>query len=129
MARRKTTAEGEPPAAEAPQPDNAAAPAEEVPSGNGEAEPRRPAFKVGPIATEKNNAVCVAVWENEVATQDGRTFKVHNVTVEARWRDQSGNWQSGKGFRGSQLYALIYCLQRASDFILSQRNPQNDCPF
>ncbi len=34
-----------------------------------------------------------------------------------------------KSFRGRKLYALFYCLQRSSDFILSQRDPQNDCPF
>lgn len=100
-------------------------------------EPKWPLFKVGPIATDKNNSVVACVWENEHATADGRTFKVHNVTAEACWYDADhenedgtkGKWKSTKSFRGSQLYALIYCLERASDFILSQRDPQNDCPF
>jgi hypothetical protein len=98
------------------------------PAGNGQGEARRPTFKVGPIPTSKDNAVCVSVWENEVRTGDGRAFKVHNVTVEARYY-HDGEWKSGKQFRGSQLYALVYCLQRASDFILGQRDPENDCPF
>ena len=40
--------------------------------------------------------------------------ETHNVTVEARYRDKSGEWKSAKGFRGSQLYAVIYCLERAA---------------
>jgi hypothetical protein len=89
----------------------------------------QPVFKVGPIPTDQNHAVGAAVWENEVVATDGRTFTVHNVTLEARYRDGSGEWKSAKGFRGSQLYALMYCLQRASDFILARRGPSNDCPF
>jgi len=104
-------------------------PPSEPAAGNGNGEKKQPVFKVGPIPTDKNNAVSAAVWENEVNTGDCRTFTVHNVTVEARWRDVSGEWKSSKSFRGSQLYALIYCLQRASDWILAQRDPANQCPF
>lgn len=104
-------------------------PPSEPAAGNGNGEGRQPVYRVGPIPTDKDNAVTVAVWANEVQTRDGRTFTVHNVTVEARWRDAAGEWKSGKTFRGSQCYALIYCLQRASDWILAQRDPSNRCPF
>ncbi len=97
------------------------------PPAVGGGEKHHPVFKVGPIPTDKNNAVSVAVWANEFET-DGRTFTVYNLTVEARWRDASGEWKSGKQFRGSQIYALVYCLQRASDWICAQRDPQQ-APF
>ncbi len=113
MARKRQTDE--------PLPD---VPAESHPGElNGNSEKRLPVFKVGPIPTDKNNAVSAAVWANEV-TSDGRTFTVYNVTCESRWRDASGEWKSGKQFRGSQLYALIYCLQRCSDWVCAQRDPQ-----
>ncbi len=97
------------------------------PEVNGTTEKRHLVFKVGPIPTDRTNAVSVAVWANEVEA-DGRTFTVYNLTVEARWRDASGEWKSGKQFRGSQVYALVYCLQRASDWICAQRDPQQ-APF
>jgi hypothetical protein len=81
----------------------------EAPVSNGEK--KQPVFKVGPIATDANNAVAAAVWGNQHTAKDGREFTVYNVTVESRWRD-----------------ALIYCLQRCSDWILAQRDPANS-PF
>lgn len=96
-------------------------------AGNGEK--RLPTFKVGPIPTDASSCITCSVWESEAKTGDGRTFKVHTVTIEALSRDADGQWKPVKGFRGSQLYALLYCVQRASDFILCQRDPANDCPF
>jgi len=86
---------------EASRPSEPAAP-------QGDAQKSQPVFRVGPIPTDGTHAVSAAVWENEVTLPDGRTFKVHNVTVESRYRDSSGEWKSTKGFRGSQLYAVIY---------------------
>jgi len=88
-----------------------------------------PVFKAGPILTDRNNSVECAVWANEVTLGDGSTFTVHSVTVQASYRDAEGNWKPAKSYRGSHLYALMYCLQRARVFILSQRDPANDCSF
>ncbi len=84
---------------------------------------------MGPIATSRDTAVVACVWESEVSAGDGQTFKVHTVTVESRSRDGGGEWTAGRSFRGSQLHALLYCLQRCADFVFSARDPQNDCPF
>src|SRR4051794_3276002 len=83
-------------------------------------EEKWPLYKVGPIATDKNNAILVCIWEKIVQTTDGQSFKVHQVTIEAHTFDPNhpnedgskGRWKSGKSVRGSQLYVLIYCLQR-----------------
>jgi hypothetical protein len=128
MVRRKASPDADEPPKEPATPTS---PTE----GNGEK--KLPAFKVGPIATDRTNAVVATVWEHEVQAGDGRTFKVHNVMVESRYFDANhenadgskGLWKTGKSFRGSQLYALLYCVQRASDFILAQRDASNDCPF
>lgn len=105
-----------------------APPETSAPSHEGNGEKRRPIFKVGPIATDRNNTVSAAVWGNEYSDRDGHAFTVYSVTVEASWRDANGDWKAGKSFRGSQLYALIYCLQKANEWILDQRNPQS-MPF
>lgn len=143
MPRKKTAVEAEVLPSTAPTPEmtspsdalppsdvNGAAPEPAPPQSNGNGDKRQPVFKVGPIPTDKNNAVSAAVWANEYTDpKDGRTFTVYNVTVEARWRDALGEWKSGKSFRGSQLYALLYCLQRASDWICEQRDPASTVPF
>src|SRR5262249_32783209 len=83
-----------------------------IEAGNGEQQ--LPVFRVGPIPTDANSTVGCMVWEDEARTGDGRTFKVHTVLIEARHRDAEGQWKPTRGFRGSQLYALLYCVQKAS---------------
>lgn len=100
---------------------------EPAPSSNGDR--RHPVYKVGPVATDKDNSVEAAVWDRVVQTRDGREFTVYSVTVQASWRDGDGAWKRTNNFRGSQVYALVYCLQRCSDWILAQRDPSANCPF
>lgn len=102
-------------------------PAEHSAGGNGDK--RHPVYKVGPIATDRDNSVEAAVWDRVIQTRDGREFTVYSVTVQANWRDADGSWKKSNNFRGSQVYALVYCLQRCSDWILAQRDPAGTCPF
>ena len=53
-----------------------------------------------------------------------REFTVYSVTVHASYRDTDGTWKRTSSFRGGQLYAVLFCLQRASDWILSRRDPE-----
>src|SRR4051794_5893104 len=98
-------------------------PAEGGSNGNGGAKAAPPVFKCGPIATDKDNSVEAAVWARQIRTKDDRAFTVYSVSVQASWRDTGGPWKRGHSFRGSQIYALLYCLQRCSDGILARRAP------
>lgn len=88
----------------------------------------RPIHKIGPVPCDKNSSAEVAIWANEVTLDDGRTFTVYNVTIHGSWRDADGTWKPLKSFRGAHLHVLLYCLQRANDWIISQRDP-TECPF
>ena len=138
MARKKTAD-----ATDAPQPGSTQEAPQEMPpvepttsrtdasaeEASQDGEKKRPAYKIGPIACDKNTSVECAVWANEITLADQRNFTVYNVTMHGSWRDSDGTWKQLKSFRGSHLHVLIYCLQRASDWILAQRDPQNDFPF
>ena len=119
MARKKTEA-----AEAAPEqtPEGTAATPPPGENGNGGKAPP-PVYKCGPIATDRDNSVEAAVWARQVRTRDDREFTVYSVTVQASWRDADGSWKRGQSFPGSQIYALLYCLQRCSDWILAQRDP------
>src|SRR4051794_39860115 len=116
MARKKTEAAGP-----APGEAQEAAQSHSDNGNGGKAAP--PVFKCGPIPTDKDNSVEAAVWARQVRTRDDREFTVYSVTVQASWRDADGSWKKSHSFRGSQIYALLYCLQRCSDWILAQRDP------
>src|SRR5262245_7551931 len=118
MARRKSGPESEMPAEQTlapPAPATATSHSEAGLAGNGEAgqdlsasptqgaqpaadQPRRPAFRVGPILTDRNSAVECAVWESQAQPGEGRAFTVHFVTVQASFRDGEGNWKLSKSF-------------------------------
>lgn len=129
MSRKKVGDEvpmDNPPMALPVEPDNGAVTAtQEQPPVNGK---RGPIYKVGPISTDRNTSVEAAVWQNENSTEDGRKFTTYNVTVQGSWRDADGQWKRSSSYRSSHLYALIYCLQKCSDYILSLRDPAK-CPF
>ena len=120
MARKKAEAADAAPGE--PQAATTQSPGDNGNGGNGGKAPP-PVYKCGPIATDRDNSVEAAVWARQVRTRDDREFTVYSVSVQASWRDTDGSWKRTHGFRGSQIYALLYCLQRCSDWILAQRDP------
>jgi hypothetical protein len=83
---------------------------------------RKPAFQIGPIAADRNSAVGVAVYQEECSDCEGRTSTVHAVTVQSRWRNADGTWKDSALLRRTQLPVLMYCLQKAHDWLL-RRDP------
>ena len=120
MARKKVDVEaGTGPAAGRPAegavPAEAATAATQPPGDNGNsAKAAPPAFKCGPIPTDKDNSVEAAVWGRQVRTHDDREFTVYSVTVQANWRDADGVWKRGHSFRGSHI-AVLAEAQLTSD--------------
>jgi hypothetical protein len=83
---------------------------------------RKPAYKIGPIPADRNSAVAVSIYQEECTDHEGRVSTVHSVNVQSRWRDADGTWKDSASLRRSQLPVLMYCLQKAHDWIL-QRDP------
>lgn len=82
--------------------------------------PNRPEFKVGPF----QGGIGVAVWLNEIETQQGpRT--VRSITIAPRrYRDrQSGEWKDATSFRAGDLTALILALEKAREYCLTSPLP------
>jgi len=77
--------------------------------------PRGPEIKIGPYP----GGIGVAIWINEVPTEDGGSRKVRSVTISPRryYDRQNGEWRDSSSFWPGDLPALIYALQRALDFV------------
>jgi hypothetical protein len=90
-----------------------------------EGKEKQPVFQVGPIACDDNHAIGVAVWAWRNTGAEAWSGPVHAVTIQSRQRQAGGPWKDSPSFRGLQLPILIYCLQKAHDWILRQRDPQN----
>jgi hypothetical protein len=74
-----------------------------------------------PVAKFKAGQVSSALWENEVQMPRG-TAKILKATVQRRYRDKSGNWQSSTSFSRNEIPLAIHCLQKAFEKIIQMQN-------
>ena len=71
-----------------------------------------------PTTKFKAGRVSTALWENEITTKTGGKATVLKATVQRRYRDKDGNWQSSGSFSRNEIPLAIYCLQKAFDKII-----------
>lgn len=121
MVKRRTDAPaGEPPPGDPQAPAGSApSPAEPAPGGDG-GDRKKPIARFR-YPTDRSTTIEVAVWENQIATQDGTLLPVHGVTIQRSYKDGEGHWQRGGSYRAHDLPALLHALQRAHAWMLDQR--------
>ena len=74
-----------------------------------------------PLARFKAGQVSSAIWENQVQSQ-GRTIKILKATVQRRYMDKSGAWQSTSSFNRNEIRLAIHCLEKAFEKIIEIQN-------
>ena len=73
-----------------------------------------------PIAKFKAGQVSSAVWENQVQVK-GQSITILKATVQRRYKDHDGNWQSSGSFSRNEIPLAIYCLQQAFEQIIEKQ--------
>ena len=73
-----------------------------------------------PIAKFKAGQVSSALWENQIQVK-GQTINILKATVQRRYKDQDGNWQSSGSFSRNEIPLAIYCLQKAFEKIIEKQ--------
>ena len=74
-----------------------------------------------PVAKFKAGQVSAALWENEVQMPRG-TVKILKATVQRRYKDKSGKWQSSTSFSRNEIPLAIHCLQKSFEKIIQIQN-------
>ena len=74
-----------------------------------------------PVAKFKAGQVSSAVWENDIEVK-GKTITILKATVQRRYKDQDGNWQSSGSFSRNEIPLAIYCLQKAFEKIIETQS-------
>ncbi|MDD5134574.1 MAG: hypothetical protein PHP01_04085 [Phycisphaerae bacterium] len=64
--------------------------------------------------------VSAALWENQVEIK-GKTVTLLKTTIQRRYRDRDGNWQSSNSFGRNEIPLAIYCLQKVFDKIIEKQ--------
>ena len=70
-----------------------------------------------PVARFKAGEVSSALWENQVQVK-GATVTMLKATVQRRYKDRNGEWQSSQSFGRNEIPLAIHCLQKAFEKII-----------
>lgn len=79
------------------------------------------AGKQTPISKFKAGLVQAAVWENDVP-MNGKTATMLKATVQRRFKNKEGNWQSSGSFGRNEIPLAIYCLQKCFESMLGEND-------
>lgn len=77
-----------------------------------------------PVARFKAGQVSSAIWENEVQMPRG-AVKILKATIQRRYKDKSGTWQSSTSFSRNEIPLAIHCLQKAFEKIIEKQNEES----
>ena len=75
-----------------------------------------------PIAKFKaGGQVSAAIWENQIEVK-GKTVPILKATVQRRFKNKEGTWQSSTSFSRNEIPLAIYCLQQAFEAMIGEGN-------
>jgi len=77
----------------------------------------------GPLKKFIAGAVSAAVWTNKASLKDGRQIESLSVTIDRRFKDSDGEWQSSGSLRLNDLPKAILVLSKAYEYMAS---PEHD---
>ena len=77
-----------------------------------------------PLKKYRAGQVSAAVWENE-ANVNGRQVTLRKVTVERRYKDKDGNWQSSGSFGRNEIPLAVYVLGKCFSAIVEKEGTRS----
>ena len=77
-----------------------------------------------PVAKFKAGQVSSALWENQIQVKGARVT-ILKATVQRRYKDKEGNWQSSGSFSRNEIPLAVYCLQKAFEKIIELQKEES----
>ena len=74
-----------------------------------------------PVAKFRAGQMTSAVWENQQQI-NGKAVTIYKASVQRRYRDKDGNWQSSGSFSRNEIPLAVFCLERALEAIIDIQN-------
>jgi len=78
-----------------------------------------------PVAKFRAGQISSAVWRNEIQVK-GKAVTILKATVQRRYKDREGNWQSSGSFARNEIPLAIHCLQQAFEKIIETQHEDSD---
>lgn len=80
-----------------------------------------------PLKKFRAGQISAAVWENQTNI-GGKPVTLLKATVERRYKDKDGNWQSSNSFGRNEIPLAIYCLGKAFGAIVEEQVSGDSVP-
>ena len=85
-----------------------------------------------PTKKFRAGAICATIWQNK-QTKDGQEFSVSSVSLDRRYTDKSGAWQSTNSLRANDLPKATLVLSKAYEYLMlesgTDSRPTMGSPF
>ena len=78
-----------------------------------------------PVAKFRAGQISSAVWRNQIQVK-GKAVTILKATVQRRYKDREGNWQSSGSFARNEIPLAIHCLQQAFEKIIETQHEDSD---
>ena len=88
-------------------------------NGNGKGEHK-------PVKKFQAGGISAAVWTNKATLKDGRQIETLSVSLDRRYRDAEGNWQSSGSLKMNDLPKAILVLSKAYEHIAAAEEKDAD---
>lgn len=63
-------------------------------------------------------AISATIWKNERQSKDGKAFEVRTVSLQRRYTDKAGQWQTSNTLRLADLPKAALVLEEAYKFLV-----------
>jgi len=63
-------------------------------------------------------AISATVWKNVGVSKDGKPFESHSVSLQRRYKDKTGQWQSTNSLRVNDLPKVALVIEEAFRYLV-----------
>lgn len=70
-------------------------------------------------------AISATVWKNSTRGKDGNLFETRSVSLQRRYTDKSGKWQTSSSLRVNDLPRAALVLEEAYKFLVLQEKSES----
>ena len=78
-----------------------------------------------PLYTYQVAGISAAIWENNIDIK-GKTVQIQKATVQRRYKNKTGEWQSTTSFSRTDLPVVLHCLGKIYEKMLTEGVINND---
>ena len=70
-------------------------------------------------------ALVATVWDNQGKSKEGDDVNYKTISLQRRYKDEKGEWQSSNSFRLNDLPKASLVLQKAYEYLVLKEQMQN----